>query len=369
MARALLNGLQFTGGEIPGWNIEQLGLGSPDVLGDHAAFALYDYDTIIMNPRSFSHFIFGAESEFSISENELADLKRKDNSLDLDTVFRRGERNKEMSQALERGTKVVWCIAPEKREKFFGTRSNYLGYAAPSVSDFVETSEVGWKKSVKVEIVDDGNPFKKYFEALRVHGWELFLREPAEGFISLASSLEGFSLGGKLELDKSAGWLITPPSNQAVANQLVLDALGAPPEDTINLYHGIFISHTGADKEFVRKLRDDLKAAGVERVWVDEAEIEIGDSLIQKIEEGLRESPFVAAVLSPRSVTAPWVQKELNSAMNREIKNRKVVVLPLLIEDCEIPTFLEDKLYGDFRSKEKYSASMDKLLRRLRVAR
>jgi TIR domain len=47
------------------------------------------------------------------------------------------------------------------------------------------------------------------------------------------------------------------------------------------------LSHTAADKPFVRQLRTDLLERGVQQVWVDEAEIEIGDSLIKKIEKEL----------------------------------------------------------------------------------
>jgi hypothetical protein len=41
----------------------------------------------------------------------------------------------------------------------------------------------------------------------------------------------------------------------------------------------IFLSHSSADKPFARRLAGDLRARGV-RVWLDEAEIGIGDSLI-----------------------------------------------------------------------------------------
>ncbi|WP_442869829.1 toll/interleukin-1 receptor domain-containing protein [Bradyrhizobium sp. CCBAU 11361] len=57
----------------------------------------------------------------------------------------------------------------------------------------------------------------------------------------------------------------------------------------------------------------------MERVWLDEAEIDIGDSLIAKIEEGMKLSRYIAVVLSKKSIGAPWVKKELDVAMNREI--------------------------------------------------
>ena len=44
--------------------------------------------------------------------------------------------------------------------------------------------------------------------------------------------------------------------------------------------------HTSDDKPFVRRLRKDLLAHGIPKVWVDEAEIDVGDSLIAKIERG-----------------------------------------------------------------------------------
>ncbi|WP_447513537.1 toll/interleukin-1 receptor domain-containing protein, partial [Clostridioides difficile] len=83
-------------------------------------------------------------------------------------------------------------------------------------------------------------------------------------------------------------------------------------------------------KPFVRRLRTDLLAHGVPRVWLDEAEIDIGDSLIAKIDEGMKLSRYIAVVLSTKSIDAPWVKKELDVAMNREITSGEVVVLPLL---------------------------------------
>ena len=45
----------------------------------------------------------------------------------------------------------------------------------------------------------------------------------------------------------------------------------------------IFLSHNSVDKPFVRKLANDLRRRG-HYAWVDEAEIKVGDSLIDKIE-------------------------------------------------------------------------------------
>lgn len=126
----------------------------------------------------------------------------------------------------------------------------------------------------------------------------------------------------------------------------------------------IFLSHTSTDKPFVRKLAADLRSNG-HTVWIDEAEINIGDSLIGKIREGLDSVDFVAAVLSKASIESEWVNKELDIASNREIKEKRVIVLPLVIENVKLPGFLEGKLYGDFSDETKYKEKLDLLLRSL----
>ncbi len=79
-----------------------------------------------------------------------------------------------------------------------------------------------------------------------------------------------------------------------------------------------FISHSSVDKPFVRQLAADLVAAGV-NVWIDEQRIAVGDSIPEKVAQGVAESDFFLVVLSKNSVQSPWVTKELNHALVKEI--------------------------------------------------
>ena len=133
------------------------------------------------------------------------------------------------------------------------------------------------------------------------------------------------------------------------------------------MHPGLFLSHNSFDKPFVRKLSADLQAAGVQ-VWVDEAEIRVGDSLIDRIAEGIAGADYLGVVLSPRSVESLWVQRELNIALSREIGGRKTKVLPILLEECELPVFLEDKFYADFRAPDLYEKGLNLLLRSMGVS-
>lgn len=126
----------------------------------------------------------------------------------------------------------------------------------------------------------------------------------------------------------------------------------------------IFLSHSHENKSFARKLGSDLRKHG-HIVWIDEAEILVGDSLIEKIRNGLDKVDYVVAILSKASVESEWVKRELDIAMNREIHEKRVVVLPILLEDMELPGFLKGKMYADFRLEENYATSLSLLLRGL----
>jgi hypothetical protein len=130
---------------------------------------------------------------------------------------------------------------------------------------------------------------------------------------------------------------------------------------------GVFLSHNWQDKEFVRKLATDLQHLGA-RVWLDEAEIQIGDSLIEKIRSGIDEMDYLAVILSPHSVNSEWVKKEVDIAMNQEIENKKVKVLPIKAAACEMPGFLKGKLYADFTTQEKYPSALSQVAKKLGLA-
>lgn len=126
----------------------------------------------------------------------------------------------------------------------------------------------------------------------------------------------------------------------------------------------IFICHASLDKEFVRDLSARLNKDGV-ATWVDELEIHIGDSIHEKVKRGLSQSDFFAIVLSKASVKSRWVREELASASAMEkYLARGVLVLPVLIEECDIPSLLLDRRYANFRddADSAYHELLDSIL-------
>lgn len=93
----------------------------------------------------------------------------------------------------------------------------------------------------------------------------------------------------------------------------------------------IFICHAGEDKEeIVRPMVEVFSQAGIS-CWYDEAEIKGGDSVVQKVNEGLASSQYVIVVFSINFIQKNWPQRELNSVLNKEASTGEVKVLPLLV--------------------------------------
>lgn len=87
-----------------------------------------------------------------------------------------------------------------------------------------------------------------------------------------------------------------------------------------------------------------------------------GDSLIEKIfEEGIKDAAAVIVVLSSFSVSKPWVREELNAAMVKRI-NHGSKLIPVVIDDCQVPAVLQATLWERISDMNSYGSSLDRIL-------
>lgn len=97
----------------------------------------------------------------------------------------------------------------------------------------------------------------------------------------------------------------------------------------------IFICHASEDKEeIVQPLVEAFSQAGI-TCWYDEAEINWGDSITQRVNEGLRLSQYVMIVFTTAFLTKKWPQRELNAVLNMEASSGDIKILPLLVGSDE----------------------------------
>ena len=118
----------------------------------------------------------------------------------------------------------------------------------------------------------------------------------------------------------------------------------------------LFLSHSSVDKETVRSLSEKLKSEGID-VWLDECEIKVGDEIVQKIQDALSESDYLAFWITKNAINSGWVEREWQTKYQEEVNSGKVKVLPLLAEDVTLPKLLQGKSFADFRTDDKFGLS------------
>jgi hypothetical protein len=101
--------------------------------------------------------------------------------------------------------------------------------------------------------------------------------------------------------------------------------------------YDVFLSHNLKDKRRVRRMAEDLRAAGL-RV---------------AIEHGLEAARAQVLCLSPAALESDWVALERSTVLFRNPSNTGRRFIPLLLADCELPNALRRYKYLDYRRKTK----------------
>lgn len=119
----------------------------------------------------------------------------------------------------------------------------------------------------------------------------------------------------------------------------------------------VFISHNSKDKSNAESVGQFLLDQGID-VWFDKWEIKAGESLSDKLSDGLVDAQAFLILMSPNSMSSRWVREELRVALQRRIREDDFRIIPVLLEECEIPAFLLDYVYIDWRieSNERFEA-------------
>jgi len=128
----------------------------------------------------------------------------------------------------------------------------------------------------------------------------------------------------------------------------------------------IFLCHSSGDKQVVReiykKLRDDDF-----KPWLDEYDLLPGQNWRLEIEKEVRNSDVVITCLSRSSVGKKgYVQKEIKVAleMAEEQPEGVICLIPLRLQECELPERLKDLHRVDFYKAGGYERLIEALQRR-----
>lgn len=143
-------------------------------------------------------------------------------------------------------------------------------------------------------------------------------------------------------------------------------------------FYSCFISYASKDQDFANRLYADLQNNGV-RCWLATEDLKVGDKFRFTIDESIRLHDKLLLVLSEHSVSSQWVEKEVETAMEREREENRIVLFPVRLDDAvmEIKSgwpadVRRTRHIGDFtqwKNHDLYQKAFDRLLRDLKASK
>lgn len=139
-----------------------------------------------------------------------------------------------------------------------------------------------------------------------------------------------------------------------------------------------FICYSSHDDDFAKKLYDRLQSNGV-RCWFAPEDMKIGDRFRNQVDEAIHIHDKLLLVLSEHSVASRWVEKEVETALEKEDEIGEAVIFPIKLDKAVdgkkmgwAADIRRSRHIGDFTNWEDdtaFGTAFERVLRDLRADR
>lgn len=143
-----------------------------------------------------------------------------------------------------------------------------------------------------------------------------------------------------------------------------------------------YICYNRADADWVHRLATQLESETIDgnsasrhlKVFFDEWDIAPGDSLIDRMNEGMKKARHVLTVMSPEFIGADWPRFEWKHIVAQDPNNTQGRLIPLMLRDMSLDGTeridlcapFRDLKYIDFRKASEFRRGFSELVRKIR---
>jgi TIR domain len=113
-----------------------------------------------------------------------------------------------------------------------------------------------------------------------------------------------------------------------------------------------FLSHAHVDKGIVEQLHSWLEEKAKLPVWYDSYNLSASATISTDLARAISQCRNMIIVLSKASVKSGWVEEEYNAAIGQRAKYKQYRIVPIRIEECEIPGFLQTTKWIDIADQK-----------------
>lgn len=140
--------------------------------------------------------------------------------------------------------------------------------------------------------------------------------------------------------------------------ELVRTRMGDDEEETVAMDEEVtgapraFLSFTWDDRKLAERIATSLQTNGIDTWWAEWC-ISAGDSLRQKIDEGLGDCTHFLVLLTPNSISKPWVNQEMDAGLVRKLNSKcKFIPVRYKLQPSALPPLLSGMLAPEIKADE-----------------
>jgi hypothetical protein len=122
-----------------------------------------------------------------------------------------------------------------------------------------------------------------------------------------------------------------------------------------------FISYAGEDAAFAEDLAERLRRSGVDTYFAGWA-LKPGDDLVRRVFDALNASAWVLVVVSLHSQSKPFPLAEVSTAVHKELTDRSLRIIPVLIDDATQPPELSRLVHVRIDPSKDYTPALNRIL-------
>ncbi|MEX3846240.1 TIR domain-containing protein [Paraburkholderia sp. BR10879] len=127
----------------------------------------------------------------------------------------------------------------------------------------------------------------------------------------------------------------------------------------------VFVSYRSTDRPWAMRLVTRLEGAGL-RVFIDQNELKPGGYLAGQLQSALARSRAAVLLVSQGWIESPWCQEEANVLIQRDVSDKRFMLVPLRIDKSTMPPMLNARVWLDFSDMaEPGGGALDRLLNAL----
>ena len=111
----------------------------------------------------------------------------------------------------------------------------------------------------------------------------------------------------------------------------------------------VFLSYAHPDQAIVDDVSKGLRRYGV-KTWMDRDQLAVGISISGQIEAALTDVDAFVLFASHSSLSSQWVDHEMKYFVSKRLEGEsRTPIIPVVLDDVELPAILRDVLYVDLR--------------------